>query len=486
MINKIQSFFGYSKSVEKVKSIRRDGWMNMLTGLGQSGRDKTASTIFRTCRGFSYTEFDQLYRADGLTKRIIDIVGAEMLRQGWEIEGDPDGDIKNTLETLNAYEKLTNLIKYSRLYGGAVIVLGIVDGRQLDQPVNESSISEIKWLHVFDRWQAQIIHEHMCIDLNDCNYGFPDFYQITDYRTATTFLVHHSRILRMDWNSLPSRDWNVNQGWGDSVIVSIYEELKSYGSAFANVSAMMQDFVNGVLKIPNLSESLSADCDAENLIMRRLDIANMSKSVVNIMAIDGDETFEKISTNVSGVSELLDRFMLTLSSVTGIPATLLFGMSPSGMNSTGDSDTRNFYDLIKQYQELKLKPVLEKLVRYIYLSKDGFSNGLEPDSWSIDFIPLWQNTEEQEANLRRTTAETDRIYIETGVLDPNEVAISRFGGDKYSTNTIIDVASRENGYDEKEIELLEAKKEMQILEEPPEITTGQGTESTNSNILVVG
>jgi hypothetical protein len=28
---------------------------------------------------------DQLYRSDGVTQRIMDIVPAEMVRQGWEI-----------------------------------------------------------------------------------------------------------------------------------------------------------------------------------------------------------------------------------------------------------------------------------------------------------------------------------------------------------------------------------------------------------------
>lgn len=486
MLNKIKSFFGFSKSVEKINQIRKDGWMNIFTGLGIQGRDKNASTIFRQCRTFTFVEYDQLYRFDGLTKRIIDIVGSEMLRQGWEVEGDSDGEIKNVLEEISAYEKLTSMIKWARLYGGAVIVMGIADGRKLDEPVNENNIQSIKWLHVFDRWQAQILFEYVCCDLNSVNYGYPDFYQILDYKTGQTFIVHYSRILRMDWASLPNRDWNINQGWGDSVILSIYEELKSYGSAFANVSAIMQDFVNGVLKIPNLSQDVASSCEAEHDIMRRLDIANMSKSILNIMAIDGDETYEKITTNVAGISEILDRFMLTLCSVTGIPSTLLFGRSPSGMNATGDADIRNFYDLIKQYQELKLKPVLEKLTKYIFLSKDGFSKGIEPDSWSIEFIPLWQNTQEQEAILRRTVAETDRIYIETGVLDPNEVAISRFGGDKYSTNTLIDVKARENGYDPQETQELEAKKEEEILKAEPAITTGQGTEQSKNNFIVVG
>ena len=452
---------------------RSDGWMNVLNGLGQQGRDKTTAICFRACPIFSPVQLDELYRADGLTKRIIDIVPAEMLRQGWEIDGDPNGKLLGKLEELKFNCKVNSLIQWSRLYGGAIIVMGIADGRPLNEPVNVENIKSVEWLQVFDRWQTMTTNDYICTDMNDDNYGCPEWYQVTDYRTGALFVVHYSRVLRMDWGNLPPREKNYNQGCGDSVLVSIYNEIKNYGAAFANTSAIMQDFVNGILKIPGLSDTLGQGCDqADRQLMRRLDFANLSKGVANMMVLDGEEIYEKLSTNVSGISDLLDRFMLSVSSVTGIPITLLFGRAPAGLNATGDADIRNFYDMVKQYQETKLKPVLEKLIFYIMKSEYGPYGGVEPDNWSIQFTPLWQNTEEQEANMRRTVAETDRIYIDTGVLDPTEVAISRFGGDRWSMNTLIDEEARKGGYNEEETKQLEAEKAAEIKAMPPEPTIG--------------
>lgn len=455
------------------KAFNSDGWMNNFSGLGVPGRDKTTATCFRACPVFSVVELDELYRADGLTKRIIDIVPAEMLRQGWEIDGDPDGLVLGQFESLGINCKLNSLIQWSRLYGGAIIVLGIADGRPLNEPVAIENIKSVNWMHVFDRWQIMTNYDYMCCDINDENYGMPLWYQVTDYRTGAMFVVHHSRVLRMDWGTLPNREKNWNQGWGDSVLVPIFNEVKSYGAAFANVSAMMQDFVNGVLTIPGLSLALMQSCGAaESQIINRINKANLTKGTTNILALDGEETYQKLSTNVSGVSEILDRFMLAVSSVTGIPITLLFGRAPAGLNATGDSDIRNFYDMIKQYQEMKLKPILEKLVFYIMKSEYGPFHGVPPDNWAIQFTPLWQNTEEQEAVMRRTVAESDRIYIETGVLDPVEVAISRFGGGRWNMNTIIDEEAREGGYSQKEIEDLEYEKQQEIKHMTPEPTIG--------------
>jgi phage-related protein (TIGR01555 family) len=463
------------------ENVRSDGWMNVLNGLGQRGRDKTTAICFRACPIFSMVELDELYRADGLTKRIIDIVPAEMLRQGFEIDGDPEGEILGKFEELDVNCKLNDLIKWSRLYGGAICVMGIADGRPLNEPVNVESIKSVNWLRVFDRWQVMINYDFISLDINDENYGWPLWYQVTDSRTGALFVVHYSRVLRMDWGSLPPRVRDWNQGWGDSVMVSIYNEVKNYGAAFANTSAIMQDFVNGILKIPGLSNSLGQSCDeADRELMKRLDFANLSKGVTNMMVLDGEEIYEKLSTNVAGISDLLDRFMLSVSSVTGIPITLLFGRAPAGLNATGDADIRNFYDMVKQYQETKLKPVLEKLIYYMFKAEYGPTHGVEPDNWSIQFTPLWQNTEEQEAVMRRTVAETDRIYIETGVLDPNEVAISRFGGDRWSMNTIIDEEAREGGYNQQEIAELEAEKQKEIEKMPPEPTIGPD-DLSNSN-----
>lgn len=457
-----------------------DGWANVLTGLGVKGRDKNTATTYRQSCLVDQPMLDSMYRTDGYVKRIIELPAYEMIRQGWEIEGDTDNTICQKFDELDAEKKLIDLIKWARLYGGALIVMGIADGRELDQPVNESNINNIKWLHVFDRYQAFSQDGYVETDLDSPNYGYPRIYQVNDTRTGNIFFVHHSRVLRMDWTELIPRQQNYNNGWGDSVVQSIYEELKNYSTVFANTGLMIQDFVNGILKIPGLNETMVSGCDEQ--VRQRLDILNMTKGVTNTIVLDGQEDYEKITTSVTGLADLIDKFMETLSSVSGIPITLLFGRTVSGLNANADQDTRNYYDYIKCMQEGKLKSVLDKLIKYIFLSKNFDSKGVEPESWDIKFNPLWQVTEEQESLIKRTTAETDRIYIETGVLEPSEVAISRFGGDAYSTNTEIDIESRENDYNINEMEELEYQKEQKERESEPDPSIGPDfVESNISN-----
>lgn len=455
-----------NRSVHGDGEIKSDGWMNVLTGLGVCGRDKKQNGTFRLTNIFNRSELDQMYRSDGVLRLIIDLFAQEMLRQGWELEGDAEGKIINKLEELKVNEAMANLIKWARLFGGAVCIVGIADGLPLDQPVDERGIRDVQWLRVFDRYQAYSRDGTFESDLNSPNYGFPNVYTINDNRTGAVFFVHYTRILRMDWNILPPRWQNFNQGWGDPLVQTIYEELRNYSMAFSHTATIMEDFVNGILKVPNLTTIMASQCGDQDVI-KRLNILNLSKSTTNTMILDADETYEKYSTNVSGIADLIDRFMLSLSAVTRVPASLLFGRNPAGMNATGESEFRAFYDAIKQEQETKLRGVLEKLIRYIMISKDGPYNGIEPEDWSLQFVPLWQNTEEQDALTRRSVAEMDAIYIDRGVLTPEEVAISRFAGNKYSMNTEIDMKMRER--------MAENPQEIMELEKEKEEVTGPAT-----------
>ena len=86
-----------------------------------------------------------------------------------------------------------------------------------------------------------------------------------------------------------------------------------------------------------------------------------------------------------------------------------------------------------------MKNLLERIVRLIMISKRGPFGGREPTNWQIEFNPLWQMTETENAIYRKTIAETDQIYISNGVLYPFEFAASRFFGDMYSPYTVIDL-----------------------------------------------
>ena len=110
-----------------------------------------------------------------------------------------------------------------------------------------------------------------------------------------------------------------------------------------------------------------------------------------------------------------------------MPHTILLGESPSGLGATGDSEKKDWFEYVGRQQEVNFKPQLMKFFRYCFLAKDGPTRGKEPETWDIEFNPLWQMDQKKQAEVNKLNAETDKMYIENGVVDPDEVARSRFG-----------------------------------------------------------
>lgn len=70
--------------------------------------------------------------------------------------------------------------------------------------------------------------------------------------------------------------------------------------------------------------------------------------------------------NLSGVKDILESSCNMLSALTNIPQTILFGRSPAGQNSTGESDLENYYNYIERIQKTMLKKNVRILLDIIF------------------------------------------------------------------------------------------------------------------------
>jgi hypothetical protein len=145
---------------------------------------------------------------------------------------------------------------------------------------------------------------------------------------------------------------------------------------------------------------------------------------------------------VAGLPDLLKIFMQHSSAAANIPMTRLFGQQ-LGVLAGATETTRDWYDWIQSYQEEHCKPQVEYLIKLFMLAKDGINKGKEPEEWFFEFNSPWQETDKEKADTRKVIAETDQIYINGGVISPEEVAINRFGPEGYSPETVIDFDNRE-------------------------------------------
>ena len=116
-----------TKSVE-----RKDGWLNLFTGLGTRA-DKTKSTRAVPTGFLLDAEKEIIYADDGLGARIVDLLPEDMMKQGWHyvFENEKEGFdnyskiYDRVFKEIRANYKIAQALKWARLYGGALILLGV-------------------------------------------------------------------------------------------------------------------------------------------------------------------------------------------------------------------------------------------------------------------------------------------------------------------------------------------------------------------------
>ncbi len=402
---------------------RYDFLSNAFLGYGTS-RDKLAGSYFSPACVLSDYELDALYYSDDVGSRIVNLKPAEMLRAGYTLVSKKDPARARELQKLGQDIKLDLTIlrgmQWGRLRGGAVCMLGALDGAtDLTQPLQVKRVQKVAYLNVIDRRYASV--RTWQEDPFLPGYGDPEIYTIGTLRSS--FDVHASRLIKFD--GVQETDPVMRRqlgGWTPSCLQRCYDTLRKFATTYESAAQLMADASQGVWKIQNLLDAI-ANNKAE--LVARMQLADMTRSAGRAIMVDSEtEDFTRVATPLGGVEVIIDRFQQRLAAAAEMPVTLLMGRSPGGMNATGDSDFRAWYGSVKSAQTNELKPIL--IHTYTVLGA-----GNVPDDLDAEFLPLWEQTAEEQARTENMRAQTDKIYtIDIGACGPEQVAIARFGSGK--------------------------------------------------------
>jgi 8-oxo-dGTP pyrophosphatase MutT (NUDIX family) len=275
-------------------------------------------------------------------------------------------------------------------------------------------------------------------------FGEPEFYYVNSMYGS--FKVHESRCLVFKNGVLPEQISNSTyQMWGMPEYVRIKRALRETTTAHSDSVRLLERSVQAIYKMKNLSQLLATD-DGENQVLRRLEVIDMAKGLLNSIAIDSEgEDYDFKTFQFSGVKDVIDSTCNMLSALTNIPQTLLFGRSPSGMNATGDSDLENYYNYVERIQKLMLKKNLRYLLDIIFRAGVASSELAEEPDYKLEFKPLWSMSESEQAAIDQqkaatslTKAQTTQIYVDMGALDPTEVRSKLASNDEYTVEDIIE------------------------------------------------
>lgn len=119
--------------------------------------------------------------------------------------------------------------------------------------------------------------------------------------------------------------------------------------------------------------------------------------------------------------------------------------SGSGLNASSEGEIRVFYDAIISYCERVCRPCLETLLDVIQLSLFGDID----QEMTFEFLPLWEMSDKDKADIRKSDAEADGTYIDRGVVSPEETR-QRLQDDETSLYHGVDLSGAPPELEEKE------------------------------------
>ena len=493
--------------------MRTDAWENISTNLGVVGKDHRMASRFRRGRTITRQEYEAMYIEDPIFARIVDGVPEHGTRR-WvkvtavetsgeegeeEVENDFSQDVMDALEDLEAQDQIFELWRLARLDGGAAMILPADDGQDPSEELNLDRIKSMEALNVLTRFE--IFPTEINNDPTSPLFRQPMFYTFTGKASARSAQIeqaptdpkdqlasgqrsekqeglnkligaqriHHSRVIRMRGIVL-SESLDRTQGtaiqddfnWGTPIVQRVYDDLRQYNAIFGHTEAGFKDMSQGVFGMKNLSELLAVT-DSNEALIARMTLIGLAASTFNLVLIDPEfESYEKRSAQFSGIDQVLIRFMEKLAAAAEIPMTKLFGMAPAGLSSDDESGDRTFNTSIASKQRKNLRTPLNRIVEILLHAKDGPTGGVVPESWKVQFVPLDEPNEGEEATRRKVQADTDAVHLLNGTLELHEIR-SRVRNDADSPYTLDPKVDEALEAVAEEIDPAEAAKQAQGL-----------------------
>ncbi|WP_457659671.1 anti-CBASS protein Acb1 family protein [Sinorhizobium medicae] len=387
----------------------RDSLTNMVASLGTS-RDKAAANVY-SMPMLTDEELLNAYRGAWLPKKIVDIPAFDSIRawRDWQAKKPQIEAIEAEEKRLNLMGKLLETRIKARLWGGAAMVIGTGD-QDLTQPLDVERIgkSGLKYLTVMSR--RHLTAGEIERDPASEWYGKPKLYQLKS-ADGMQVDIHPSRLVIFNGNPPPDDELvsTTYAGWGDSVLLSVVDAIKQADGTAANIASLVFEAKVNVIRIPDFMQNLG-NAEYRAKILERYTLAATAKGINGDLLLDKEEEYEQKTASFATLPDILMSFLQIVSGAADIPATRLLGQSPAGMNATGESDLRNYYDRLQAMQTVEMTPAMTRLDECIIRSALG---SRDPDIY-YEWAPLWGMSEKEKADVFKTKADAARQLVGSG------------------------------------------------------------------------
>lgn len=400
-----------------------DSLQNLVAGLGTS-RDKSSYTTYSFPRPVTRDLAENMFRTSHLAKTVVTAVPDDAFREWRKFTFEQEDDDTTQMDMLTEAEiafcvqtKFTEAWYWARLYGGAMIILGMSDAltaADMMKPLDVTKVKQgdLKFLHVVDRWRCAPSGK-VTRDVLSGNFGKPDSYLFAE----AALEIHHTRIIRWDGQKLPYFAWRSNGMWDDSELQHVYDPITKYDTAMSSVAAMLWEANVDVVHVKNLT-SLLATKEGETKIRKRFELGQMMKNFNRTLIMDGDETYDKKVNNFANIDKIIQEYRTDIQGATHIAMSRLFGEQVGGLGDSGEGDLTNYYDFVVKERKMKADPQLNYFDQVFVRSVLG----VMPVGYKSEWNSLWQMDDMDKSKIELQDAQRDNFYLQRGVVHEGLVA----------------------------------------------------------------
>lgn len=399
-----------------------DAFSNPAARLGFGTMDLTQATTYPMTRlTQNYELLTSLYRDNWIVQNIVATIPNDMIRKWYEIKSGIAPDYINKMVKLERRtqirKKLLLGMYWGRLYGGAVGVILINGQDDMSQPLDMDMVlpGSFLGLQILDRWSGAYPEGELVTDPSDPDFGLPAYYTIRDDTTGYMVArVHHSRIIRFIGRELPWLEQVTEVYWGESELEAIYNEVVRRDNVAANIASLTFRANVNYMETDGLDQLLgTANTEMQRRFYNTLAAQSIMESNFGTRVINKGDAIHNTQYTFTGLPEVYDRVMMDVAGAARTPVTKLFGRSPAGLNSTGESDMKNYYDYIDGLRENELRPIIERLLPVMALS----AWGMIPDDLDIQFPPMQTADAKEQAEITERSVNSILSVYQNDLID---------------------------------------------------------------------
>lgn len=241
----------------------------------------------------------------------------------------------------------------------------------------------------------------------------PDFYKPQMWYIMSE-RIHASRLLTIIPKPVPDLLKSAYNFGGLSLTQLSEITVRNWLETRDSVNRLINNF--STLKWMTNLETVLQGGTGEELFARVKFFQKMRKNDGVVLLDKNTEELATDNVPLSNLDKLQAQAQEHMSMVTHIPLVKLTGITPSGLNASSDGEIRVFYDWIASEFNAHYREALMTVLRLLQLNLWGTID----ETITVRFEELYELTKLEAAQVRKADADTANVYVQAGVLDPQE------------------------------------------------------------------